>query len=225
MPLRFPNESDSYRVARDELLEAERELRSRVEDVARLRRSLPPGGELADDYVFAGADGHDVAFAQLFGEHRTLLLYSFMYGPGDERPCPACTSLMDGWNGQHGQLTQRVAFAAVASGPAEAVAEVAAARGWSIPVLSAAGTDYQSHYHGEAPDGEQHTFMNVFVREDDGRILHTWGSELERETGIDGDGHTRHLDLTWPLWNLLDLAPEGRGDFFPQVFPESSGPA
>src|ERR1022692_2544392 len=50
--VRFPGESASYRAARDELLAAERDLRKQVEQVAQLRRKLPLGGELPEDYAF-----------------------------------------------------------------------------------------------------------------------------------------------------------------------------
>jgi predicted dithiol-disulfide oxidoreductase (DUF899 family) len=49
---RFPGESADYRNARDRLLEAEIELRRRLEDVAKLRRQLPPGGAVLRDYEF-----------------------------------------------------------------------------------------------------------------------------------------------------------------------------
>jgi hypothetical protein len=52
MGLAFPGESDEYRVARDELLARERDLRRALEDVAIARRALPPGGKVPDDYVF-----------------------------------------------------------------------------------------------------------------------------------------------------------------------------
>ena len=44
---------------------------------------------------------------------------------------------------------------------------------------------------------------------------HFWGSVLFRPYPT---GNTRHVDLLWPLWNLLDLTPEGRGtDWYPQL--------
>jgi predicted dithiol-disulfide oxidoreductase (DUF899 family) len=45
----------------------------------------------------------------------------------------------------------------------------------------------------------------------DGRIRHTWGMELfyaPRDPGQDPRG----VDLIWPLWNILDLTPGGRGE-------------
>lgn len=50
--LRFPGETDEYRSVRDDLLERERDLRREIESVAASRRRLPPGGPIAEDYVF-----------------------------------------------------------------------------------------------------------------------------------------------------------------------------
>ena len=85
--IRFPGESDEYRLARNRLLEAEIELRRTIERVAAQRRALPPGGAVAEDYVFEAADGSgEVKFSQLPAPGQdTLVLYSFMFPrwPGD----------------------------------------------------------------------------------------------------------------------------------------------
>jgi predicted dithiol-disulfide oxidoreductase (DUF899 family) len=58
--------------------------------------------------------------------------------------------------------------------------------------------------------------MNVF-RKADGAIRHTYGTELFYAAPEPGQ-HPRHVDLLWPLWNVFDLTPDGRGtDWFPQV--------
>jgi predicted dithiol-disulfide oxidoreductase (DUF899 family) len=49
---RFPGESDEYRAARNALLQAEIDLRQQIEHVAALRRQLPEGGQVPEDYVF-----------------------------------------------------------------------------------------------------------------------------------------------------------------------------
>jgi predicted dithiol-disulfide oxidoreductase (DUF899 family) len=80
----------------------------------------------------------------------------------------------------------------------------------------AAGNTYNRDYHGESEGGAQLPMMNVFVRRN-GRIYHTYGTELlfaPSERGQDG----RHVDSFWPLWNLFDLTPEGRGtDWYPRL--------
>src|SRR5271168_4940322 len=104
--VRFPGESAEYRTARDRLLEAEIALRRQTEAVAAQRRALPPGGQVPEDYVFAeGEDARPVRLSQLFGDKRTLLVYSYMYGPAMVSPCPACTSMLDGLDSQAPHIT------------------------------------------------------------------------------------------------------------------------
>ena len=91
--MRFPNESIEYRRARQALLTEEIELRRHIERVAEQRRALPHGGEVTGDYRFIGEHG-ETDFAGLFGDKQTLVIYSWMYGPQRERPCPMCTSLL-----------------------------------------------------------------------------------------------------------------------------------
>jgi predicted dithiol-disulfide oxidoreductase (DUF899 family) len=93
--VRFPSESTQYRDARDRLLEAEIALRKNIEDVAALRRSLPLGGLLKEDYVFdeGAADISDSAtvrktrLSELLSPGKdTLVIYSFMFGPQMPEP-------------------------------------------------------------------------------------------------------------------------------------------
>ena len=83
----FPNESPEYRAARNALLVQEIESRRAAERAAELRRQLPPGGEVPEDYRFAGEDG-ETTLSALFGDHDTLAIYSYMFGPQRKAPCP-----------------------------------------------------------------------------------------------------------------------------------------
>src|SRR3989442_13994904 len=91
--VRYPNESAEYRRARQALLAEEIELRRHIERVAEQRRALPPGGALTREYRFEGEDG-PVSFAKLFGDKQTLAIYSYMFGPQRQRPCPMCTRVL-----------------------------------------------------------------------------------------------------------------------------------
>ena len=221
----FPNESPEYRAARDRLLKGESELRDRTEEVAALRRQLPLGGAVSQDYVFqeGGRDLRDsgtareVRLSELFeGGKDTLLLYGYMFSPKMARPCPSCTSLIDGYNASLRNLLQRVNFAVVAQSPVERLREFARERGWhDVRLLSAAGNSYTRDYHCENANGDPLPIMNVFQRKN-GTIYHTWSSELNFVPARPGQDH-RHLDVVWPLWNLLDLTPEGRGTWNPKL--------
>src|SRR5215213_4658677 len=138
---RYPNESQEYRAAREALLKEEQELIRKVNSVAAKRRHLPLGGQLQEDYVFQWANegkvGKSVKFSELFADKKTLLLYSWMFGPSWDKPCPSCTSLMDGFDRTWYSVAQNAAFAAVAKAPAERINAWAKERGWSqIPLVS-----------------------------------------------------------------------------------------
>lgn len=210
--IRFPNESEEYRTARDELLHAEVALRQQVAEVAALRRRLPVGGEV-EDYVFEevvdGAE-RETRLSELFDEGKdSLILYSYMYGPDNERPCPMCTGILDGLNGQAHHLSQRVNVAVVGNSPVRRLHDWAHGRHWNhLRLLSAEKTTYSDDYFGQTPDGVQMPMCNVFTKTDNG-IRHFWGSEM-LYAGLEGD--PRHMDLMFPMWNYLDLTPEGRGE-------------
>ena len=218
--IRYPNESDAYRAARNDLLEKEVELRAQIERVAEMRRSLPLGGEVLKDYVFeewTSGSSRQTRLSELFAEGRnSLLLYSFMFGPTWERPCPMCTAFLDSLNGNAGHFAQRVNLAVVAKGPIERVQSFADERGWTnLRMLSSATCDYNADYFVEEPDDEQDPACHTFVRRE-GAIHHYYASEL---FFVPFDkGHPRHLDLAWPLWALFDTTPDGRGeDWFPAI--------
>lgn len=218
--MRFPGEDRAYRQARDELLEVEIGLRRQIEQVAALRRALPRGGPVPEDYVFeegprdlsAGDEVSSVKLSGLFeGDKSALVLYSFMYGPEAEKPCPMCVALLDSLNGTAPHLEDKINFAIVAKAPLAKIRAWARARGWSnLRLLSSADNSYNADYFAETPDGSQIPPCNVFVR-DGGTVRHAYSTELlyaQAEPGQD----MRHMDLNWPLWNLLDLTPAGRGE-------------
>lgn len=215
---RYPNETPAYREVRDRLLDEERDLRDRTEAVAQARRSLPLGGPVKEDYVFregSVAGVRDVRLSDLFGEHDSLLLYSYMYGPQAKAPCVMCTSLLDGLDGQAQHISQRMGIAAVARSDAERLHAWKASRPWPhLRLLSSEANTYNTDYFAETPDGLQWPACNVFVRRD-GRIHHWWGAEV---LFPEQEGQPRHIDMLWPLWNTLDLTPEGRGtDWYPRL--------
>jgi predicted dithiol-disulfide oxidoreductase (DUF899 family) len=212
----FPNESTQYRTARERLLTAEVELRRQIEAVADLRRKLPEGGDVPQDYVFTGEKG-DVRLSQLFERGNTLLAYSYMYGPDMKQPCPMCTSMLDALNGNAQHIAQRTNLVVIAKSPIERILAFTRGRGWNnLRLLSSAGNTYNRDYHGENAAGAQMPIMNVFVRRDQ-RVRHFYATEMVFAPEDKGQ-NARHIDLLWPLWNALDLTPEGRGsDWYPKL--------
>src|SRR5581483_4258353 len=207
---RFPGEGDQYRAARDELLRAEIDLRRRIEAVSALRRKLPLGGAVPQDYEFEEPTG-PVKLSELFAPGKgTLVTYNFMYSPQMEHACPACTSLLDSLDGAAPHITQRVNLAIVAKSPIGRIREFAQERRWRhLRLVSSANNSFNGDYHGETAEGAQMPMLNVFQKR--GRqIRHIYATELRLLPGDKGQG-TRHVDAIWPLWNVFDLTPDGRG--------------
>jgi predicted dithiol-disulfide oxidoreductase (DUF899 family) len=215
-PVRFPNESAEYRAARTALLAEEIELRRHLERVAAQRRSLPPGGEVTGDYRFQGEQGAS-SFADLFGDKQTLAVYSYMFGPQRERPCPMCTNLLGGWEGNAADIGQRMALAVVARSPIERLTAWKQERGWkNLRLYSDINGYYSRDYHGVLPDGSEIPSLNVFTRRD-GTIRHFWSGEMTGDAADPGQDPRGAPDLA-PLWNVLDMTPEGRGtDWYPKL--------
>jgi len=222
--VRFPNETKTYRSARNKLLKEETALRRHVEKVAALRRKLPQGGEVLEDYVFEGEHG-PVKMSELFVKGNTLVAYSYMFAPKMEKPCPMCTSMLDGLNGNAQHIAQRTNLVVIAKSPIQRILDFTRQRGWSnLKLLSSEKNSYSRDYHGETGEGSQLPVLNVF-RKDNNKIRHFYATELlfaPEDKGQNG----RHVDMIWPLWNLLDFTPEGRGkDWYPKLAYESpSGP-
>ena len=128
--VRLPNESAEYRRAREQLLAEEIELRRHIERVAELRRALPPGGAVTKDYAFEG-EGGKATLSDLFGDKQTLVIYSYMFGPQREQPCPMCTSFMSTWAAKLADVEQRIAFVFVARSPIARLTAAKKARGWT----------------------------------------------------------------------------------------------
>src|SRR5579872_5634169 len=113
------NESAEYLAKREELRLAEVELMRQRERVAELRRRLPRGATL-EDYAFeegpADLDAGDapirtVRMSELFtAPDRPLVVYHFMYGKRQTKPCPMCTAWIDGFNGVAPHLAPNVDF-------------------------------------------------------------------------------------------------------------------
>lgn len=213
-PAHWPNESRDYRAARTALLAEEIELRRHIQRVAAMRRALPPGGELKQDYRFEGSAG-PVSLSELFGDKDTLILYSMMYGPQRKQGCPMCSAMLDSWDGEARHIEKRVALAVVARSPIARIQAYAKERGWNrLTFVSDPSGDYTADYVGER-DADAPAYT-VFQRRD-GVIRHFYSGEGGGETADPGQDPHPAPDYN-PLWVLLDTVPGGRGtDWYPRL--------
>lgn len=220
------NESPAYRKLRTELLAAEIELKEQRERVAELRRKLPadtPAGaywflEGPRDLRSGDAPPRERSLADLFEDPaKPLVLMHFMFGAAQETPCPMCTMWADGYDGAVPHLERNLSFAVVVAGDLTQFRAHARSRGWrNLRLVSSRGTSFKRDYGFEDEDGGQTAGVSVFVLGADGapRHFYSGGAMMSGE-------HYRGMDLLSPVWNFLDLTPQGRGDFFPSLAYES----
>jgi predicted dithiol-disulfide oxidoreductase (DUF899 family) len=217
------NESEEYLSKREELRLAEVELRNQRERVAELRRKLPKGPEVQDytfEEVAASLDSGDspvrtVRLSQLFtGPNRSLVIYQFMYGKKQTKACPMCTAWIDGFNGIAHHLAPNVDFAIVAAADLPTLRSHARARGWTrLRLLSAGSSTFKYDLGSEDKEGNQDSAISVFTRDNDATIHHSYTGHPWLATDL----KERGIDELVPIWNILDLTRQGRGDFYTKL--------
>jgi predicted dithiol-disulfide oxidoreductase (DUF899 family) len=215
------DESAAYRAARAQLLEAEIALRDQCERVAALRRALPLDTQVSDYVLHEGpadlsADGPVTAvrLSEMFERSdAALVVYQYMYGGAQTKPCPMCTLWTDGFNGAAQHLRQRVNFAIIAQADIGEFRAWARARGWhNLRLVSSAGSSFKTDLQFADEHGRQHPGVSVFVRAADGSVRHFYSA-----AAVMKENAYRGIDLLTPVWNLLDLTPEGRGNWMPRL--------
>lgn len=213
------NESADYLFKREDLRHAEIELLRQRERVAELRRALPQGATV-EDYEFlegpaALGDGDEplgtVRLSELFtSPNRPLLIYHFMFGKKNTTPCPMCTSWIDSFNGIAHHVTQNVDVAIVAAADPATLRAHARTRGWDkLRLLSAGRNTFKYDLGSEDRAGEQDATISVFAQASDGTLRHFYSVHPR----LADDIPERGIDEYNPIWNLLDLTPQGRGNW------------
>ncbi len=216
----LPNESPEYLAKREELRLAEIELRNTREKVAALRRELPKGATIQDYEFLEGPTSLDddnartktVHLSELFtGPDRSLVIYHFMFGKKQVNPCPMCTAWIDGYNGVAHHLAQNMDLAIVAAADPSTLRAYARERGWNrLRLLSGGESTFKYDLGSEDATGHQDSTISVFRRDGDGTLRHFYSGH----PWLADDVKERGIDELSPIWNLMDLTPQGRGKFY-----------
>jgi predicted dithiol-disulfide oxidoreductase (DUF899 family) len=229
---------EEWLAARLELLDAEKELTRRGDELARLRQDLP-WVRLDKEYRFATDEG-TASLADLFKGRSQLLVYHFMFGPDFTAGCPTCSTIADGFSGSVDHLTNHdVAFTAVSRAPLAKLQEYKRRMGWSFPWASSFDSDFNYDFHVSHTEQEWQSGAVAYnYRSNDLRAAETSPVliEVARGAGTDpvtfrkeGPGisafaledgvvyHTysayaRGVDGIWGMYSWLDRAPLGRNE-------------
>jgi predicted dithiol-disulfide oxidoreductase (DUF899 family) len=232
---------EEWLAARLELLEAEKALTRRGDELTQWRQKLP-WVRVDKEYRF-DTDGGTASLADLFRGRSQLLVYHFMFGPDYEAGCASCSAIADGFDGSVVHLTNHdVSFFAVSRAPLAKLQAYKQRMGWSFPWASSFQSDFNLDY-GVAYTKEQQQSGVVeynFRAKDTRSALESnqepWMAEVVSGTGTDyatysrempgvsafvlEDGvvyHTysaygRGVDGIWGMYQWLDRAPLGRNE-------------
>jgi predicted dithiol-disulfide oxidoreductase (DUF899 family) len=216
----LPNESPEYLAQREELRLAEIELMKQRERCAELRRGLPTGATIRDYEFLEGPASLDkgdepvrkVRLSELFtAPDRSLVIYQLMYGKKQTTPCPMCTAWIDSWNGVAHHLARNIDVAIVAAADPSTLRSYARTRGWDkLRLLSAGDSTFKYDLGSEDTEGHQESTISVFTRDSDGTLRHFYSVHPR----VAEDVKERGIDEWNPIWNVLDLTRQGRGNWY-----------
>ncbi|MBV9851450.1 MAG: DUF899 domain-containing protein, partial [Armatimonadetes bacterium] len=178
------------------------------------RRRLPMV-RIERDYGFDGPEGKR-SLADLFGDHRQLIVYHFMFDPEWEKGCPGCTGFVDAL-GDLSLLGERdTRFVLISRAPLAKLEAYKQSRGWDVPWYSSFGSDFNYDFHvtldehvapleynyrpmaqTQMPEGGEAHGLSVFFR-DGGDVFHTYST------------YARGVESLTDATDLLDVTPYGR---------------
>jgi predicted dithiol-disulfide oxidoreductase (DUF899 family) len=232
---------EEWLAARLELLEAEKELTRRSDELARERQQLP-WVKIEKDYRFETEEG-TASLADLFKGRSQLLMYHFMFGPEYTAGCPACSAIADGFNGFVAHLESHdVAMSAVSRAPLAKLQAYKRRMGWTFPWASSFGSDFNYDFDASyTEEAQREGAVEYNYRSMDVTPLLEAGSEgpvaeMAAKCGTDAATYTREapgmsafaledgvvyhtysayargLDVLWGMYQWLDRAPNGRNE-------------
>jgi predicted dithiol-disulfide oxidoreductase (DUF899 family) len=230
---------EEWLAARLDLLQAEKELTRRSDELAKQRQELP-WVRIDKEYRFNTDEGN-AALADLFQGRSQLLVYHFMFGPDYKAGCPSCSAIADGFNGFVTHLAHHdVMLWAVSRAPLAKLQEYKRRMGWSFPWASSHDSSFNFDFNvgftaaqqreggfeynyrqarplppnaGEGPVGELAAGVGVDVP--------TYASERPGMSAFvleDGvlyhtySTYSRGVDALWGMYPWLDRAPKGRNE-------------
>jgi predicted dithiol-disulfide oxidoreductase (DUF899 family) len=229
---------EEWLAARLELLEAEKALTRRSDELAKWRQSLP-WVRIDKEYSFETEDGV-MTLADLFRGRSQLLVYHFMFGPEYTAGCPACSAIADGFNGFAVHLEHHdVAMIAVSRAPIAALQAYRSRMGWTFTWASSlnsefnydfntsfteeqqrsGGVDYNYRQISTIPDSEALGSNDFAAMSGTDVLTYTREAPGMSAFAISG-GHVYHtystyargLDALWGMYQWLDRAPKGRNE-------------
>jgi predicted dithiol-disulfide oxidoreductase (DUF899 family) len=233
---------EEWLAARLELLEAEKALTRRSDELARRRQELPLV-RIDTEYRFETDEG-TASLADLFRGRSQLLIYHFMFGPEYTAGCPTCSAIADGFDGFVIHLSHHdVTLCAVSRAPLAKLQAYKQRMGWSFPWASSFGSDFNYDFQAALTKEQQqsgvgeYNFRAIDMRPEleageesslnawsESTVGTDWATYRRELPGVSAfaleddvvyqtySAYARGLDGLWGMYQWLDRAPRGRND-------------
>jgi predicted dithiol-disulfide oxidoreductase (DUF899 family) len=232
---------EEWLTARLELLEAEKALTRRGDELTQRRQELP-WVRIDKEYRFETDEG-TASLADLFRGRSQLLIYHFMFGPDYKAGCPSCSAIADGFNGSAVHLANHdVTLCAVSRAPLAKLQAYKRRMGWTFPWASSSDSDFNYEFQASVTKEEwesgaaEYNFRvadfrllkggedNPFIAALTSSVGTDWATYRSEGPGVSAfvlkDGEVYHtysayergIDGIWGMYQLLDRAPLGRNE-------------
>ena len=232
---------DEWLAARLDLLEAEKALTRRADEVAIQRQALP-WVRIDKPYRFDTSEG-SATLADLFRGRSQLLVYHFMFGPDYKAGCPSCSAIADGFDGSVVHLANHdVTLMAISRAPLAKLQAYRQRMGWTFPWASSAPSDFNLDFEVSFTEAQQREGLSYNYRRAKPLAAPRAGSAkgpadafaemtgtdtptyLRERPGLSAfvleDGvvyhaystYSRGVDGIWGMYQWLDRAPKGRNE-------------
>jgi len=218
---------EEWQAARAALLEREKDLTRRNDELARERRELP-WVPIEKEYSFETDDGTR-SLADLFDGRSQLLVYHFMFGPDYEAGCPVCSSSADGFDAVTPHLNARdVSFLCISRAPLDKLETYKRRMGWKFPWVSSSASDFNFDFGVSATKEQVASFLESGAPPVITELAAECGTEpagymaeaqaLSAFALADGvvyhtySTYARGAEIVMGFYPLLDRAPKGRNE-------------
>ncbi len=231
---------EEWLAARIGLLEEEKELTRRSDELARRRQELP-WVRIDKEYRFDTGEG-SASLADLFRGRSQLLIYHFMFGPDYAAGCPSCSAIADGFDGFVVHLANHdVTLSAVSQAPLAKLQAYKRRMGWTFPWASSYGGDFNFDFNVSLTEEQQRKGGVEYNYRRGGFVMDVTPvpkpvAEFAAMSGTDAATYTRErpgmsafvledgvvyhaystyargLDGLWGMYQWLDRAPRGRNE-------------
>src|SRR5216117_3754955 len=231
---------EEWLAARLELLEAEKELTRRGDELARRRQALP-WVRIDKEYRFETDEG-SASLTDLFRGRSQLLVYHFMFGPDYQAGCATCSTIADGFDGFVVHLANHdVMLWAVSRAPLVKLQAYKRRMGWTFPWACSLASDFNFDFNVSCTEEQQRQGVVEYNYRRGGHAMDATAvpevvAQNAAMTGTDAATYTREmpgmsafvledgvvyhtystyargLDGLWGMYQWLDRAPKGRNE-------------